>query len=143
MVKRKGGARARSRHLMRKPRAMRGKMSLTQFFMTYVTGESVTLIAEPAYHKGMFPLRFFGKKAIVAGKRGTCYEVTIKDGNKIKTLITHPIHMRKVVNSPTAEKVTPVAASPKVAAAPKIAKVEMAHKAAAKIEKPMTKSAAK
>ena len=29
------------------------------------------------------------------GKKGNCYEVLIKDGGKEKTLIVHPIHLKK------------------------------------------------
>ena len=74
----------------------RGKMSLSRFFAAFKSGDNVKLIADPTYHKGMFCLRFYGKNAIVQQARGTCYEVTIRDGGKIKTLICHPVHLRKI-----------------------------------------------
>jgi large subunit ribosomal protein L21e len=96
MVIRRGGARSKTRHLMRKKKQNKGKLSITRFLQEFNVGDKVNLIAEPGYQAGMFCLRFYGKHAIVQGKRGDCYEVTIKDGGKIKTLISHPIHLRKI-----------------------------------------------
>ena len=51
---------------------------------------------EPAIQKGMYHPRFVGKAGIIAGKVGRCYEVTIKDINKAKMLVVHPVHLRRV-----------------------------------------------
>ncbi len=96
MVRRKGGFRSRTRHLMTKNFREKGKLNLTKFFAEYTAGDKVTLLADPTYQKGQFFLRYHGKNAIVQAKRGDCYEVTIKDGSKIKTLISHPVHLRKI-----------------------------------------------
>ncbi|MBD3319129.1 50S ribosomal protein L21e [Candidatus Woesearchaeota archaeon] len=96
MVRRKGGLRKKTRHLMRKNKKDRGKLSLTRFFAEYEVGDKVKLLADPTYQKGMFFLRYHGKNAIVQHRRGNCYEVSIRDGGKIKTLISHPIHLRKL-----------------------------------------------
>jgi ribosomal protein L21E len=97
MVTRRGGNRRKTRHLMKKNVRDRGKLSLTRFFTEFAVGDKVKLLAEPAYQKATFFLRFYGKNAIVQGRRGNCYEVSIRDGGKIKTLITHPVHLRKIV----------------------------------------------
>lgn len=81
---------------MRKNVRERGKLNLTKFFAEYGKGDKVKLMPDPTYHKGLYSLKFHGKNAIVQAQRGDCYEVTIKDGNKIKTLISHPIHLRKI-----------------------------------------------
>ena len=73
----------------------REKISLTRFFQTFSVGDRVHLTAEPSVHKGMYFPRFMGRVGIVSKKRKTCYEVKIKDGKKEKTLICHPVHLKK------------------------------------------------
>ena len=95
MVTRIGGARKRSRHKMKKERRKKGKISMTNYFQELKKGDKVVLKAEPAYQKGMYCLRFHGKIATVGSRVGKCYEVSIKDG-KMKKLVVHPVHLKKV-----------------------------------------------
>lgn len=96
MTQRKGGYRRKSRKLMRKNVSERGKISITRFIMEYKPGEHVVLKAEPAYHKGLFHLRFYGRNGVVLAKRGRCYEVGVYDGSRQKVLIVHPVHLRRL-----------------------------------------------
>lgn len=96
MVKRIGGLRRKSRHKLRKSLRNRGKISLTKYFQGLKQGDKVRLCAEPAVQKGMYFLRFHGKSGVVEGKKGACYEIKIRDGNKEKTLIVHPVHLKKI-----------------------------------------------
>ena len=96
MVKKIGRSRRKTRHLMKKKVRRRGKLSLSSFFKRFKEGEKVLLKAEPAVQKGVYFRRFHGKTGIVKGKKGNCYNVLIKDGKKSKTVIVHPIHLRKV-----------------------------------------------
>lgn len=96
MVKRIGGFRRRTRHKLRKKAADKGKISLRKYFQSFNTGDKVLLSAEPSIHKGMYHPRFHSKSATVTGKRGNCYKVEIRDKNKLKTLIVHPIHLRRL-----------------------------------------------
>lgn len=96
MVKRIGGFRRKTRSKLRKNIRQRGKISLTRFFQKLKEGDKVCLVAEPAVQGGMpFP-RFHGKSGIVKGEQGECYKVEIKDGKKQKTLVVHPIHLRRI-----------------------------------------------
>lgn len=95
MVKRIGGTRRKTRHKLSKNIRNRGKISLVKYFQEFKKGDNVYLVAEPSVHKGMFWPRFYGKAGLVAGKRGRCYEVRIRDGNKSKVVITHPIHLKR------------------------------------------------
>ena len=79
---------------MRKPLRKKGKLSLKRFFAKFKTGDKVYLVAEPAYQKGMYNRRFYGKHGIVSGTQGRCYEVKIKDGAKEKTVLVHPVHLK-------------------------------------------------
>ena len=82
--------------MFRKNHRARGKISLTKFFMLYEVGDKAVLVAEPAVQKNLYHQRFHGHSGTIIGKRGDCYEVQIKDGNKEKTLIVHPVHMKKL-----------------------------------------------
>ena len=95
MVQRTGSARRKSRNVMRKSLRERGKISLTTFFQTFKQGDRVVLKAEPGYQKGNFHRRFHGKAGKVTGNQGKCILVDIKDGNKSKVIIAHPVHLRR------------------------------------------------
>ena len=96
MVKRIGGFRRKTRHKMSKPVRQKGKISLTKYFADYNEGDKVQLHAEPAVQKGMYFPRFHGKMGIISGKKGRCYEVEINDFNAKKTLIVHPVHLKRL-----------------------------------------------
>jgi len=96
MVKRVGGFRSRTRHKLKKNVRERGKLSLTRFFQVFKAGEKVVLSAEPAYQKGMYFPRFHGRMGTISKKLATCYEVKIKDQDKAKILIVHPVHLKKI-----------------------------------------------
>lgn len=95
-MKHHGGFRRKTRDKLSKGYKQKGKISLRTFFQELKKGDKVVLKAEPAYQKGMYYPRFHGKIALVFNKKGHCYEVLIKDGNKTKMLIVHPIHLKKV-----------------------------------------------
>ena len=95
MTKRIGGFRRKTRHKLRKNVRREGKLSLTRYFKRFNVDEKVQLDAEPSIQDGMYHPRFHGKHGIVMGKKGDCYQISIKDGGKIKKLIVHPVHLRK------------------------------------------------
>lgn len=95
-MKRTGGLRRKTRSKLAKNIREKGKISIVRYMQEFKEGDSVCLKAEPSMHKGMFPPRYYGKSAIVKGKRGRCYMVQIKDCNKTKTLIVHPVHLRSM-----------------------------------------------
>ena len=95
MAKRIGGNRRKTRDKLSKPKSQRGKISITKFFQELKEGDKVVLKAEPAVQSGIYFRRFHGKAGTVKAKRGTCYEVEIKDFNKSKTVIVHPVHLQK------------------------------------------------
>ena len=95
MVKRIGGIRRKTRYKFRKEKRQRGKISLTKYFQTFSVGDRVYLTVESAVQKGMYHPRFMGKSGIIKAKRGRCYEITINDIGKEKTLIAHPVHLRR------------------------------------------------
>ena len=100
MATRIGGLRRNTRYKMKKPVKQRGKMSLRKYFETFEAGQKVVLKAEPSYHDGMYHPRFHGLVGIIDRKESekydSCYRVTIKDFTKEKTLIVHPVHLKKL-----------------------------------------------
>lgn len=81
--------------MFRKHVREKGKISLTRYFAQFKNGEKVLLKAEPAVQRAIYHRRFHGRIGTIAGKQGNCYTVTIKDLNKSKTLIVHPVHLLK------------------------------------------------
>lgn len=96
MVRRVGGTRRKSRSKLKKPLRERSKLSLSKYFQTFKAGDKVVLKIEPSVQEGMPPPRFQGNSATVKAKKATCYEVIIKDVNKEKVIVVHPIHLKKV-----------------------------------------------
>jgi large subunit ribosomal protein L21e len=96
MVTRIGGSRRKSRSKLSKSPRNRGKMSIQRFLQQFNVDDNVALVAEPSHQNGLYHARFHGKIGKVAGSQGRCYKVAIKDGNKKKTMIVHPVHLKKV-----------------------------------------------
>jgi len=94
-MKKTGGMRRKTRHLSKKPRGTKGRLSLRRYLQLFKIGERVNLSIEPSVQKGLYHLAFYGRSGIVKGKKGRCYEVSIKDGGKEKTLIVHPVHLKR------------------------------------------------
>lgn len=95
MAQRIGGFRRKTRNKLKKSRGDKGKISIRKYFQQFKIGERVLLSAEPAVQQGMYFPRFHSKTGVIKDKKGSCYEVMIKDGGKEKTLIVHPVHLKK------------------------------------------------
>jgi len=95
-MKRVGGFRRKSRHKMSKSLSERGKLHIKKFLQEFDVEDKVLLKAYPSHHKGLFALRFYGKIGNIKGKQGECYNVEIKDGNKTKKCVVHPVHLVKI-----------------------------------------------
>lgn len=95
MTRRIGGMRRKTRYKFRKEVRAKGKISLSDYFQSFDTGDKVHLGLESGVQKGMYRPNFMGKTGVVKGKRGRCYEVQISDFGKQKTLIVHPVHLKR------------------------------------------------
>ena len=96
MTKRIGGFRRKTRYKLKKEPNEKGKISMTTYFQKLDKGQRVVLKIEPSVHKGMFRPRFHGKAGMVVSRKGECYKISMKDGNKPKIVFVHPVHLRKV-----------------------------------------------
>lgn len=96
MVQRVGGSRRKSRNKLKKNISDKGKISIRRFLAKFEKGDRVLLKAEPAVQDGLYHMRFHKKTGIVQKNQGNCYIVKIKDSNKEKCLIVHPVHLQRI-----------------------------------------------
>jgi large subunit ribosomal protein L21e len=95
MARNKGTIRTKSRYKLKKEVRRRGKISMSAYFQSFNIGDKVHLVAEPSIQKGMYFVRFMGRVGEITGKSGKCYKIKITDGGKEKTLISHPVHLKR------------------------------------------------
>lgn len=96
MAQRTGGYRRKTRSKLKKNIKDRGKISIRRYLQEFKEGERVILKAEPAVQTGMYFRRFHGKVGKIIGKKGNCYKIMVKDFNKSKEVIIHPVHLKKI-----------------------------------------------
>ncbi len=96
MVEKSKGIRNKSRKKLSKKPRQRGIHSITRALQHFEEGSSVSIVIDPAVHKGMPCIRYQGYTGKVEGKQGSSYLIGIFDGKKHKTLIARPEHLRRV-----------------------------------------------
>jgi ribosomal protein L21E len=95
MVQRIGRFRRKTRHKLKKNVKDKGKIRISSYLQKFKPEERVILKAEPGVQSGMYFPRFHGRPGIIKGMQGKCYIVKIKDINKEKDIIVHPVHLKK------------------------------------------------
>ena len=73
----------------------KGKLSLSKYFQEFTEGDRVAIVREHS-EEPKFPKRIQGISGVIAGQRGKAYLVKIKEGNKEKTHIIKPVHLKKL-----------------------------------------------
>ncbi len=89
------GPRARTRHKLQKK--VKGMPKVNDMLRSFKVGDKVAIVIEPSVHSAMPYPRYHGKIGSVVGQRGRAYLVEIKNGGKTKKLISHPVHLKKVM----------------------------------------------
>jgi large subunit ribosomal protein L21e len=97
MVRRSKGIRSKTRKVLRKRPRQKGLPPVTRVLQTFEEGEKASIIIDPSIHKGQPHRRFYGSTGTIVGKQGRAFLVEVKTGNKKKTLIVGPEHLRKQV----------------------------------------------
>lgn len=95
-MKRIGGKRRGTRYKLQRSPRTRGKIRLTAYFQKFQEDDRVALLIDPSMAQGMFHPRFHGKTGRVTGSQGGSYLVEITDRTKKKTLIVHPVHLKRI-----------------------------------------------
>ena len=86
------GFRARTRRKFKKPH--RAKFTVEKYLVEFHPGQMVMIDVEPSSTKNMPHYRYKGKTAVIVKKRGRAYVVAVKLGNKAKTLMLRPEHLK-------------------------------------------------
>ena len=73
----------------------RGKLPLSKYFQEFEKGDFVAVNMEKSQLIN-FPKRLQGRTGVVFGKRGEVYIIKIKDVEKEKEFLIHPIHLKKI-----------------------------------------------
>jgi len=81
--------------IKRKTLKNKGKIKLSRYFQDFEKGDSVAVISELALQP-RFPSKLQGRIGVVEGKRGNSYIIRMKDLNKEKTYIIHPVHLMRI-----------------------------------------------
>ena len=92
MAKRSRGFRSKTRKKLKKKK----RIPITKFLQEFEVGQKVAIELEPSSQRGMPHPRFHGRVGEVVGKRGKSYIIAIKDGKKLKHVISRPEHLRLV-----------------------------------------------
>ena len=71
----------------------KGKLKLSSYFKNIADGERVAVVDERGVRLS-FPQRLRGMSGKVKCSRGRFKEVEIKDGDKLKTFVIHPVHLK-------------------------------------------------
>jgi large subunit ribosomal protein L21e len=97
MVQRSTGIRVNTRQKFRRNPRDRGLSPITRALQEFEVGEKANIVIDPSIHGGQPHHRFHGQTGEVIGKQGNSFLLKIKDGNKPKTLIVRPEHLRRNV----------------------------------------------
>ena len=92
MVVKSHGPRRRTREKFR--RSIR--TPINEFLKHFEIGDKVVIKINSSSLNGMPFRRFQGLSGEVVRKRGRAYLVEIKDGDKVKTIISKPEHLKKI-----------------------------------------------
>ena len=85
-----------SKMVRRKSMRERGKIKFSEYFKSLKEGDRVAVKVEHSISNNI-PKRIQGRNGTVIGKRGRSYIISLKELNKEKTFIIHPIHLKHMV----------------------------------------------
>ena len=88
------GFRTGTRRKFKKPH--KEKFTVERFLKEFKVNQKVLIDADPSSPKNMPHYRYKGKVGVVKKKRGRAYVVNIMIGNKEKTLMLKPEHLKPV-----------------------------------------------
>lgn len=94
LVKKSRGIRTKTRKKLRQKPGYRPP--ITKFLQEFEINQRVVIMPEPSSQKGMPHQRFKGRIGKIVDKRGKSYIVEVKNGNKVKRVISRPEHLKAV-----------------------------------------------
>lgn len=100
MAVRSKGFRSKTRHKLSKHPRDRGMPPVTHTMRDYPPGSKVAITLNASVHRGMPHPRFQGLTGAVVDRRGDAFVIELYAGNKKKTVIARPEHLRLITAAP-------------------------------------------
>lgn len=94
MAQKSKGMRRKTRRKLTKKGGNRSVIA--PYLNEFEQGEQVLIAVDPSTHAGMPHPRFHGRTAVVQGRRGRSFVISMKDGGKTKEFAVHPAHLRSL-----------------------------------------------
>ncbi|MBC7219151.1 MAG: 50S ribosomal protein L21e [Hadesarchaea archaeon] len=96
MSGRSKGLRSKGRKKLTKHPRQRGLSPISRAVQDLSPGTKVSIILDPSVIKGQPHHRYHGRTGVISERRGRAYVVDVRDGGKIKRVISRPEHLRVV-----------------------------------------------
>jgi len=96
LVTRTKGTRQGTRSILRKGKRERRRLFIGRSMHPYEEGDKVAIVLDGAQQKGMPHRRFQGRTGVIESSQGRAYVVKVADGNKMKTVIARPEHLKPI-----------------------------------------------
>ncbi len=96
MPRRSKGLMSKGRSVFRKHPRDRGQVSVARSVQDIPIGSKVTIIIDSGIQGGQPHRRYQGRVGTIYGRMGRAYMVALKDGGKIKKIISGAEHLRLV-----------------------------------------------
>ena len=90
---RKPGRRGKTRSKFKKHGA---KVSVNDIMQEFAKGDKVQIVIDSSYHSGLPHKSFHGLTGTVIGSRGEAYIIDVLKGNQPLTVVTTPVHMKRL-----------------------------------------------
>jgi len=84
------GKRAKTRRKMRS----RDRKTVNQLVQGFEEQEHVQICLDSSIHSGLPDTKYHGFSGKIVGKRGSAYEVEVKDGGILRVLVVNPAHLK-------------------------------------------------
>lgn len=95
-MERSRGSRSRTRKKLQKDVGDRGEPPVTHTLQDFEEGDKVAVRIDPSIQAGQPHPRFHGLTGTVTGSQGEAFTVEVMDGDKAKTVIARPEHLKAV-----------------------------------------------
>ena len=92
------GKRSRTRRKIK--RKTREKKKINEIIKPIKLNDVVQININSSIHDGLPHKRTYGKTGVVIGFQGNCPIVQLKDGKKVKKIISHRVHLKKLKQTP-------------------------------------------
>ena len=93
-MRRSHGTRQGTRSILKKSKTQRRRIDIRRIMHPFEEGDRVAIVLDGAQQRGMPHRRFQGRTGVIDSRQGRAYVVRVSDGNKAKTVIARPEHLR-------------------------------------------------